>query len=68
MSKFTLRALRINAGFTQSQVAKKLNKSGKTISKWENGITFPKPKDIDAICELYNVSYDNINFLPNNSL
>ena len=68
MSKFTLKALRINAGLTQKEVAEKLNRSEKTIGKWEKGTTFPKPMEIDAICELYNVSYDNINFLPTNSL
>lgn len=68
MLKFTLKALRINAGLSQEEVGAKLGKSSKTISKWENGITFPKPKDIDALCNLYNVSYDNIIFLPSDSL
>ena len=68
MPKMTLKALRINAGLTQKEVAEALKKSNKTIGKWENGETFPKPKDIDAICELYNVNYDHINFLPNDSL
>ena len=68
MEKYTLKALRVNAGFTQKEVAKVLNKSEKTIGKWENGVTFPTPKDIDAICKLYNVSYDTINFLTTNSL
>ncbi len=68
MSKMTLKALRVNAGFSQKEVAEKLGKSNKTIGKWENGVSFPKPKDIDALCELYNVEYDDINFLHNNSL
>lgn len=68
MTKMTLKALRINAGLTQKEVARALNKSNKTISKWENGETFPKPQDIDAICKLYNVEYDHINFLHDDSL
>ena len=68
MPKMTLRALRVNAGYTQKEVAKKMNKSNKTISSWENGESFPDPAEIDMLCDLYGVSYDHINFLPNNSL
>lgn len=68
MPKMTLKALRVNAGYTQKEVAKLLNRSNKTIQKWEKGETFPNPKDVDALCNLYNVSYDNINFLHNNPL
>ena len=68
MGKMTLKALRINARLKQSDVAKALNVSTKTVSSWENGITFPNGKYIDALCELYNVDYDHINFLHNNSL
>lgn len=68
MKKFTLKALRTNAGLLQKEVAKKLGKSEKTIGNWENGVSFPKPEDIDAICELYGVHYDVINFCPSDSL
>lgn len=68
MLKMTLKALRVNAGMTQKEVAKALNKSNKTICNWENGVTSPNAEDCCAICELYKVSYDNINFFPNNSL
>jgi transcriptional regulator with XRE-family HTH domain len=68
MLKITLKAARVNAGYSQNEVAKKLNISNKTISSWESGETFPSAKKIVALCELYGISYDNINFLPNNSL
>lgn len=68
MVKMTLKALRVNAGLTQKEVAKRLKVSNKTVSSWENGVTYPNPKYIDAICNLYNVEYDHINFLHNNSL
>ena len=68
MQKMSLKALRVNAGLTQKQVAEKLNKSNKTICNWENGISFPDALDIEAICILYGVTYDCINFLPGNSL
>ncbi len=68
MPKMTLKALRVNAGLTQKEVADKLKVSNKTICNWENGVSYPSPEYIDALCELYNVSYDHINFLPNSSL
>lgn len=66
--KMTLAALRVNAGFTQKEAASKLGVSNKTLGSWENGTSFPNAQQIEKICELYGVSYDNINFLPNNPL
>lgn len=68
MLKISLKAARTNAGFSQEDVARELNVSKKTIHNWENGTTFPRPDKIDALCELYKMSYDDINFLPTNSL
>ena len=68
MGKMTLKALRVNAGLTQKEVAKTLKVSNKTLSSWENGNTYPKTQYIDAICNLYDVDYNHINFLHNNSL
>ena len=68
MPKITLKAARINAGLTQKEVANKLNISNRTLGKWENGLSFPKATMIDQLCDLYKISYDNLSFLPNNSL
>lgn len=68
MQKMTLKALRVNAGYTQKEIANKMGKSNKTICRWENGESFPDPIEIDMLCELYGVSYDHINFLPERSL
>lgn len=68
MLKISLRAARVNVGLSQKAVAERLGVSNKTISNWENGVTFPPADIIPAICELYGVSYDNLNFLPNDSL
>lgn len=62
MSQITLKAARVNAGFTQSVVAEKLNISVGTLKNWESGKTFPKQPQIEALCELYSVSYDNLFF------
>lgn len=68
MLKISLKAARVNAGLSQKEVAKILGVSNKTIHSWENGDTSPATKYIDALCKLYGVSYDNINFLPIDSL
>ena len=64
MVKLSLRAARVNAGFSQKQVAVLLGISNKTLSHWENGDTFPSAEKIERLCEIYNLSYDEINFLP----
>lgn len=66
--KISLRAARINAGYSQKDAADKLGVSNKTLGNWENGVTFPPADKIQALCELYGLSYDNLNFLPSNSL
>ena len=62
MVKLTLKAARVNMGFTQGEVAKKLGKSEKSIWNWENFKSYPDAKEIAELCELYKVSYDNIIF------
>ena len=66
--KISLRAARVNAGYSQQEAADLLEVSNKTLGNWENGITFPPADKIIAICNLYGVSYDNLNFLPAGSL
>ena len=68
MVKISLKAARINAGLSQKEVASILKKSNKTICNWEKGESFPDAMMIDALCNLYGISYDHINFLPNDSL
>lgn len=38
-----LRHIRKKAGITQRQLAEKLHVAPSTVSRWEKGITFPKP-------------------------
>ena len=68
MLKISLKAARINAGLSQKEAAKALGVSNKTLHRWENGDSFPKAHHIDAICDLYKVSYNDIKFIPTNSL
>ena len=68
MVKITLKAARVNAGLTQKRAAERLGVSNKTLCGWENGVTTPNIQYVDAMCEMYGVSYDNLNFLPDNPL
>lgn len=68
MMKISLAAARVNAGLTQKEAAVMLGVSNKTLAAWEKRESFPNAIQIQKICELYVVSYDNINFLPSNPL
>lgn len=66
--RLTLKAARVNVNLSQKEAAKALNISNKTLCKWEKGLSVPKADKIDPICELYKVPYDNLIFLPEDSL
>lgn len=68
MAQMTLKAARVNAGLTQLDAAKKLDVSNKTLCSWEKGNSMPKANKIELICELYNVAYNDLIFLPGNPL
>lgn len=54
--KITLKAARVNAGLTQSQVAKKLAVDRATLMRWESGKSSPKLTDVQRMCRLYGIS------------
>lgn len=58
--RISLRAARTNCNMTQNEVAERLRVTKKTVSSWENGKTLPALDKIEAICELYGLSYDDI--------
>lgn len=62
MTRITLKAARVNAGYSQKEAAKMLNISNKTLCSWENGKTFPDQPMIEKLCALYGVTYDMIVF------
>lgn len=64
MEKITLKAARVNAGYTQKQAAFKLGVSNATLHKWEKGKSFPKQPMIERLCDLYALPYDAIDFAP----
>ena len=68
MVKISIKAARVNKGYSQKQAADLIGVSNKTLCNWENGVTFPPADKIPVICELYGVPYDQLNFLPSDSL
>lgn len=68
MVKMTLEAARRNVKLTQKEAAEQLGVSNGTLCNWEKGVSFPDVPQIEKICELYGVSYDDLIFLPNNPI
>lgn len=49
---------RKNTGYTQSEVAEKLNVSIQTISAWERGMASPEIDKLPSLAQMYNVTTD----------
>lgn len=64
---FTLRALRINKGYSQREAAEHLEITPETLCKWEQAKRFPNVKQISKIEKLYDVNYADINFMLDQS-
>jgi len=61
--QITLAAARVNAGYTQENVAKKMGVSKQTIINWEKGKIIPGIPEMDMLSKIYNIPQDYI-FLP----
>ena len=57
--------LRIKNGYSQEQLAAKMNVSRQTIYKWESNIAVPRADNIMMIVQLFKISYDEL-FLAEN--
>lgn len=60
--KISLASARVNAGFTQSEVAEKLHVSNRTVVSWEKGETSPSVTQADVLYELFGRPKDSIKF------
>jgi len=58
--QMSLKALRVNAGYTQQDVADIFEISRQTVMNWENGKATPSGLVIYAMAKLYNTEIDNI--------
>lgn len=59
IGKFIARKRQEN-NFTQESLAEKLDVSDRAISKWERGICLPDANNMAKLCELFNVSYNEL--------
>ena len=64
MARMTLAAARVNKGYTQADAAEKLNISVSTLKNWEKGCYFPNQPQIEKLCKVYDLTYDDLIFLP----
>lgn len=62
--KHTLKSLRSIKNLTQKQAASLVGVSVDTWANYEKGKTFPDVPIIVRIEQVFGVSYDDINFLP----
>ncbi len=60
--KWTLKAARVNAGYTQEQVSKILNVNRNTISRYEIGSHDVPVAKAQAMARLYGVKIEDIFF------
>lgn len=56
----SLKALRVNAGLTQQDVADRLGVSRTTVIDWENNEKRPKELAVYALAYLYDTDIDNM--------
>ena len=52
--------LRKNKGFSQEQLADKINVTRQTISNWELGETYPNPEQLKLLSKLLDISIDDL--------
>lgn len=50
-----IKKARLTAGLTQGELAEKLSVSTVAVCKWENGVTFPRPKRLKQISKVLHI-------------
>lgn len=55
-----LRETRIRSGYTQVQIARRLNITPQTVSKWERGLSAPDLDNLIALCDLLDADLDSL--------
>lgn len=66
MRGYSLKAIRINLDLTLEEASKLIGISKFTLYNYEHYKTMPDNKKIKQIMEAYDVSYNEIRFMPNN--
>ncbi len=60
MQKITLKEARLNAGLTQTEVARRVRWGRQTIDAWENGKRVIDAADFVTLCQMYRIDVDDI--------
>jgi len=55
-----IKALRLQRGMTQEDLAVKLNVSSQAVSKWENGVTMPDIQMLPGLSVIFGVTIDEL--------
>ena len=64
--KITLKAARVNKGYTQNQAAHKMDVDPLTVGKWKSGRSALTVPQFYRLCSLYEIATDDI-ILPEKS-
>lgn len=60
ISKIKLSSVRVNAGFTQAQLAEKMNVNRQTVTSWEKGYKRMNAESLFKLAEICNFPVENI--------
>lgn len=55
-----LKTRRINAGWSKTFVANRINVTRQTVANWESGISIPTGKNLAALCKLYGATAEEL--------
>lgn len=55
-----LRELRLERGLTQEQIAERIHIEPENYSRLENGLSFPKPENIEKLATAFNVKISEL--------
>lgn len=58
--QINVKNIRIKLGMTQAEFASKLGITKGTVSTWENGTRLPGLSTVNKICELFDLSYEQV--------
>lgn len=58
--QINVKNIRTKLGLTQSEFASKLGVTKGTVSTWETGSRVPGLSTIEKICELFDVTYEQV--------
>ncbi len=63
MNQYSLKAIRVNKGYTQKEAAKGIGISVEALANYEKGNTYPDIPVLKRIEKYYGVKYEEIDFL-----